>query len=149
MTSFSTGGSGQSSHQRKSIDWKRSKLEVLAANAIEREGIPNHYEIEHKFHKTRRWRFDFAWINERVALEVEGGIWKGKAGAHTSGKGYTANCEKYNTAVCEGWKVLRVTASQIKDGSMIEWLRSMLKTETEIKREDDDPFPVEDPITYI
>ena len=29
---------------------------------------------EHRFHETRRWRFDFAWPDHRVALEIAGGV---------------------------------------------------------------------------
>ena len=29
---------------------------------------------EYKFHPTRRWRFDLAWPDKKVAVEVQGGI---------------------------------------------------------------------------
>ncbi len=61
---------------------------------------------EHRFHATRMWRFDFAWIEERVALEVEGGIWIG--GGHSRGSGVAKDMEKYNAGVIEGWRILRV-----------------------------------------
>lgn len=35
------------------------------------------WEREYTFAKPRRWRFDFAWIDDMVAAEVEGGIWSG------------------------------------------------------------------------
>lgn len=38
-------------------------------------------EPEHRFHESRRWRFDYAWPEHRVALEVEGGVWT--RGRHT------------------------------------------------------------------
>ncbi len=62
---------------------------------------------EHRFHPTRRWRFDYAWPDHRVALEVEGGIWSG--GRHTRGAGYLGDLEKYNAATLLGWRVLRTT----------------------------------------
>lgn len=70
---------------------------------------------EHRFHATRRWRFDYAWPSIKLALEVEGGTWAG--GRHTTGAGYSRDCEKYNEALIIGWRVLRVTTDMIKDGS--------------------------------
>ncbi|MCC6475013.1 MAG: hypothetical protein IT514_14870, partial [Burkholderiales bacterium] len=48
---------------------------------------------EHRFHETRRWRFDWAWPDHRVAIEIEGGVWT--AGRHTRGQGFLADIEKY------------------------------------------------------
>jgi len=60
---------------------------------------------EHHFHPTKAWRFDFAYPELRIALEVEGGVWK--QGRHTRGGGYTEDCAKYNAAATLGWIVLR------------------------------------------
>ena len=40
---------------------------------------------EHKFHDMRKWRLDFAIIDLKIGIEIEGGVWSG--GAHTRGKG--------------------------------------------------------------
>jgi very-short-patch-repair endonuclease len=66
---------------------------------------------EHRFHPERRWRFDYAWLDAKIALEVEGGIWTG--GRHTSPKGFEADIEKYNAAACLGWRVLRTTPKNL------------------------------------
>lgn len=60
----------------------------------------------------RRWRFDFAWPACLVAVEIEGGQWSG--GRHTRGKGFAADCEKYNAASLAGWRVLRYTTADIR-----------------------------------
>ena len=78
---------------------------------------------EYKFHPKRRWRFDFAIESCKVAIECEGGIWS--RGRHTRGKGYEADCEKYNEAVCMGWKILRVTQAQIKSGEALKWVQQI------------------------
>ena len=70
-------------------------------------------EREYRFHPKRRWRFDFAWPAQRVAVEVEGGTWT--RGRHSRGGGYRGDCEKYNAATIAGWRVLRFTAGMLKD----------------------------------
>ena len=60
---------------------------------------------EHRFHPIRKWRFDYAWPEHRIALEVEGGVWVG--GRHTSGAGFVKDMEKYNEAACVGWRIIR------------------------------------------
>ena len=76
------------------------------------------YKLEYRFHPTRRWRFDFAMPNHKVAVEVEGGTHSN--GRHVRGAGYTADCEKYNAAVMLGWRVLRVTSDMLNDGRAVD-----------------------------
>ena len=68
---------------------------------------------EHRFHPTRKWRFDFAHPASRVAAELEGGIWTG--GRHTRGSGYRGDCEKYNEATLAHWAVFRLTSVQVNE----------------------------------
>lgn len=88
----------------------RSKLEAKFALYWQSLNSPK-LVTEHRFHPTRRWRFDFAHPEAKVAVEVEGGQWTG--GRHTRGAGYQADCEKYNEAQMLGWVVFRLTGSQI------------------------------------
>lgn len=80
--------------------------------------------IEHRFHPVRRWRFDYAWPEHKVALEVEGGIWTG--GRHTTGKGFEADIEKYNTATADGWRILRTTPKNLLTVKTVEYLKKTL-----------------------
>jgi very-short-patch-repair endonuclease len=77
---------------------------------------------EHRFHPERRWRFDFAWPDLKLAVECEGGTWI--AGRHTRGSGFAADCEKYNAAAMGGWKVLRFPSNLIHDGTAINALKA-------------------------
>lgn len=81
-------------------------------------------EREFRFDPTRRWRFDFAWPDPRVALEVEGATWIG--GRHTRGAGFEADCEKYSAAAIYGWCVIRATTGQVKRGDAIAWVSEAL-----------------------
>lgn len=62
---------------------------------------------EHKFHDVRKWRFDYAFPDQKVAVEVDGAVWT--QGRHTRGAGYVNDLEKLNTAASMGWLVLRIT----------------------------------------
>jgi hypothetical protein len=73
----------------------------------EAAGLPRPV-AEFRFAAPRRWRFDWAWVAERVALEVEGSV-PGHGGRHRQYRGWLADMEKYTTAAAMGWLVLRCT----------------------------------------
>jgi hypothetical protein len=52
-----------------------------------------------------------------LAVEVEGGSWI--AGRHVRGRGFEADCEKYNQAVLLGWRVLRFTSAMVEDSTAL------------------------------
>jgi very-short-patch-repair endonuclease len=68
-------------------------------------------ERELKFHPTRKWRFDFAHTESKIAVEIEGGAWNG--GRHTRGSGFVKDAEKYNAAILQGWRVFRLPSNLI------------------------------------
>lgn len=72
------------------------------------------------FHPKRKWRFDYAWEEQKLALEVHGGIHSG--GRHTRGKGFVEDRAKMNEATLLGWTVLEVTPEHIKSGQLRAWL---------------------------
>lgn len=74
-------------------------------------------EEEYKFHPSRKWRFDFAWPDKMLAVEIEGGSWSG--GRHTRGSGFEKDCEKYSTAAAMGWRIMRFTTGQVENGLAI------------------------------
>lgn len=87
-------------------------------------GLPQP-EREFLFHRKRKWRFDFAWPDLLIAIEVEGGIWTG--GRHVRGEGYEADCEKYNSAQMEGWMVLRFTPGMLKKSSSSDMIERAIR----------------------
>ena len=76
---------------------------------------------ELKFCPDRRWRFDYAWEDRRVALEVEGGVYTG--GRHTSSAGFVKDMAKYNRATVLGWRVLRVQPKELLTLRTIELIK--------------------------
>lgn len=72
---------------------------------------------EHRFDSVRRWRFDFAHLPSQIAIEIEGGVWRG--GRHTTGIGFSKDCEKYFAATMQGWMVVRLTPDMIKPSNLM------------------------------
>jgi very-short-patch-repair endonuclease len=93
----------------------RGKSHLEEALAFQMKALKLEPVREHRFHVERRWRFDFAFLDLMVAVEVEG-LSRGKS-RHTSFGGYRADCEKYNEAAILGWCVLRFTDKEIKNGT--------------------------------
>lgn len=91
----------------------RSKLETEFFAQVAALKMPEPVR-EYRFAPPRRWRFDAAWPDLLVAAELEGGIFSG--GRHTRGAGFEADLIKYNTALMNGWSVLRFSGSMVKSG---------------------------------
>lgn len=72
---------------------------------------------EHVFAPPRKWRFDFAWPELKMAVEIHGGIFQ--RGRHSRGAGQIADFEKQNAAVLDGWRVLVFGPPQVMDGSAV------------------------------
>lgn len=82
---------------------------------------------QYRFLPPRRWRFDFAWVEYSLALELDGGIHK--QGRHNRAGGITADCVKLAAAVIDGWRVLRVTPEQVRKGLAVAWVQQALPRE--------------------
>lgn len=78
---------------------------------------------EYRFWPGRRFALDRAYPEARIAFEMEGGIFgKGgrfgsERGAHAAVGGILRDVEKYNEAQLRGWRVYRITAKSIGDGT--------------------------------
>ena len=79
---------------------------------------------EFEFNPERKWRFDFAWPEHRLAMEIEGGIWTG--GRHTSPKGFFADMEKKNAAALKGWRILYLTPKAVGTVLMVQLVKDAL-----------------------
>ena len=84
-------------------------------------GLPDPV-MEHAFAAPeRKFRFDYCWREQMVALEVEGGAYTG--GRHTRGPGFVKDLAKYSLAAAMGWRVLRVTPMQLATDYTIDLLK--------------------------
>lgn len=100
-----------------------SAIEEMFALHVRADKLPAPAR-EYQFDQVRRWRFDFCWPEQRIAIEVEGGIHFG--GRHTPGAGFEQDARKYLAATLAGWCVVRVTGKMVRDGSAIAAARELL-----------------------
>jgi very-short-patch-repair endonuclease len=117
----------------------RDKWSVLIESQIEQHGLP--YPVpEYSFAVLigRKWRFDYAFVQQKIALEVDGGSFgrvirgaDGKfyrlGGYHATGRGLEIDHQKFNAAARLGWMVVRVTTTMIRDGKAITELLDAFK----------------------
>ena len=70
------------------------------------------YSRNYWFDAKRRWEFDFAWPERRLAVELQGGQWT--FGRHTrGGHAYQDELAKHRAAAIQGWIVLCYTTDDI------------------------------------
>jgi len=107
----------------KAIGSIPSSLEAAFARIVRGLKFPTPTR-EYRFDPVRKWRFDFAWPDQKVAVELDGGIWT--KGGHTTGGGIMRDMEKSNAAQLDGWLVLRFSDKHLEDGSAIEQTKRAL-----------------------
>jgi very-short-patch-repair endonuclease len=80
----------------------------------------------------RGWRFDFAWPDKKLAVEVEGGTRFGRS-RHSKGEGFERDAAKYNRAARDGWIVLRYSTRMVVLGDAINDVVSVLAEELQVR----------------
>ena len=105
-------------------------LEVRAL--VAQLGLPDPVP-EHRVLSTRRFRFDYAWPEEMVALEIEGGFFgTGRRcpvcrqlprSGHSSVKRLKDDADKYSWAAAIGWTIIR----RWPDALLTDETRAMLR----------------------
>jgi len=96
------------------------KLENLFLSVWESLGGPP-LQREVRLIPNRKFRVDFYDPTNRIAYEIEGGVFSG--GRHTRGVGFIKDCEKYNLHLAAGIPVYRIPSPLITK-EYIEWLIS-------------------------
>ena len=104
----------------------KSDLEDTLAFQLDALGLTG-YVREYQAIKGRKFRFDFAWTERKLLVEVNGGTYA--KGAHSTGRGIARDYEKANLAVLQGWRVLSFDGKAVKDGTAVEVIRKALDAE--------------------
>lgn len=89
---------------------------------------------EHRLTPSRRWRLDWAWVDDRIAIEIEGGLYgKGRRcpvckqlprHGHMGLERALSDLDKYSYASAAGWRLVRRTP----DGLLTDLTRAMIAT---------------------
>lgn len=87
-------------------------------------GLPRP-QAEYRFHSVRQWRADFCWLDQKVAMEVDGGTWSG--GRHTRGSGWAKDAEKRRAYAELGYVVVPVTPQELAKGIWVDTVREALR----------------------
>ena len=98
----------------------RKQTDELAQGTVDRLSKFPESVSELVFHPTRRWRFDHAWPDHMIAVEIHGGVYTG--GHHVSAEGFINDRHKMNEAALLGWQVIEVTTDDVRNGNLEKWL---------------------------
>jgi hypothetical protein len=85
---------------------------------------------EFVFHAERKWRGDFAHVESKTLIEIEGGIFIKGGGRHNRAAGFIADAEKYLEAFLAGWNVVRLTEAQITTPNVERIIRRVTERTT-------------------
>ena len=89
---------------------------------------PGLWQRELRFHETRRWRFDFAREDIKLAVEFDGLLYRGGGGGHQRVAGYEKDREKDAEALLLGWRVLRLSPGMLRSGKAYSYIAALSKT---------------------
>lgn len=81
---------------------------------------------EFQFLPERKFRFDFGWPTNKVALECQGGIFKRIPGGHNRGAQIRKEHEKRNLAAVAGWRIIYCETETICTMDTVEFIRNAL-----------------------
>jgi len=104
---------------------RSSKLEELFAQQIALAGLPEPTR-EYRFAADRRFRFDFAWPEHKIALEIQGGYYSG--GRHN--RDPIADTKKANFAGLRGWTMLFAKPDEVRNGTTLNEISKALSGPT-------------------
>jgi hypothetical protein len=117
--------------QRKAEKPKPSDDFDFQARSLELPPYKREFMFAVESHQ-REWRFDFAWLQYKIAVEIEGLVYRrinGELvcmGRHVHPEGFSEDSRKYATAAILGWTVLRFYQGQVKNREAIDFTMRVL-----------------------
>jgi very-short-patch-repair endonuclease len=77
------------------------------------------FEREYAFDAARKWRIDFAWPAQRLAVEVQGAV-------HRTRERFAADFEKIQALTLSGWRYLPLSSEDIRAGRAVSLICAAL-----------------------
>lgn len=96
------------------------------AAQLDAAGYGGRYQRQHRFHEDRRFRFDFAFLPEQLAIEVDGAV-------HRIKRQFRSDRDKGQVAMLRGWRILRVGNDQVRSGEAISLVKRLISTAMAIR----------------
>jgi len=109
----------------------KNDLELEFLLQIRALGLPEP-EREYCAIEGRRFRYDFCWVQQRVLVECQGGVYSYQP-SHASASGIRRDAEKLNIAVSQGWRVYHFTSDMVRSGEAARMIEQELRRKDERK----------------
>jgi very-short-patch-repair endonuclease len=103
-----------------------SELEITFANLWVAYYPEIHLHSEHRFASPRRFRFDFAHLPSKIAIELQGGIFSPNT-RHINGAALLKEHEKLNLAASLGWRIFYVSTVTVNDQYIYEQIAKVIQ----------------------
>lgn len=103
------------------------KIRAAPSDVLEfqlRASLAPDFQREYRFDAQRRFRIDFYFPDQRLAVELDGGGWIN--GRHSRGAGIESDAEKSALIARLPARLMRVTPTQVKDGRALTWILNAL-----------------------
>ena len=100
--------------------------EDLLAFQIKAAGLPEPVR-QYYYARPRKLRADFSFPEHRLLIEIQGGIFMKRGGAHGSITGILADLDRLNAATLAGFYMLRFTPDQVKTGEALAVIEKALE----------------------
>jgi len=78
-----------------------------------------------KSKRSKRYRADFAHVESKVAIEIQGGTWN--RGRHVQATGYARDARKFNLAQLGGWQVFLLVTETAADPIILQEIASHIR----------------------
>jgi very-short-patch-repair endonuclease len=107
------------------------KYEAALWQALSAAGIRSRASRQYQCVPDRNYRFDIAFPHEKIACEINGGLFmktaEGDARGHANPRSIIRDYEKANAAVVAGWRVLTFAPKHVESGEALVTILKALR----------------------
>lgn len=98
----------------------KSQLEEAFFSLWKEKGLPESDIVpQYRLVQERLWKYDFAFPSQKLLIEIQGMGRGGSRGGHQTAQGMRNDCDKHNTAVLLGWRILTFSSANT---NVEEWV---------------------------